>query len=132
MDGHVDHVGIAVEGIDRALAVYAMLGFETTDEETVEAEGVRAVFLGGTGLIRLELLEPTHEGSSLTRFLSRKGQGLHHIAVRVKNIDAAVSACKDRGVAIAGGIRTGALGRRVAFIHPRSASGVLIELVQAE
>ena len=130
MDGCVDHVGIAVEEIDRALAVYTMLGFETMEEETVEAEGVRVVFLGG-GRTRLELLEPTHEGSSLTPFLSRKGQGLHHIAVRVRDIDAAVSACKDQGIAIAGGIRTGALGRRVAFIHPRSASGVLIELVEA-
>ena len=132
MDGYVDHVGIAVEGIDRAMAVYAMLGFETEEEETVVAEGVRAVFLGGAGGTRLELLEPAHEGSSLARFLSKKGQGLHHIAIRVKDIDAAVSACNDAGLAIAGGIRKGALGRRVAFIHPGSASGVLIELVQAE
>lgn len=132
MDGHVDHVGIAVERVDRVLAVYAMLGFETMEEETVEAEGVRVVFLGGTGLTRLELLEPTHEGSSLARFLSGKGQGLHHIAVRVRDIDAAVSACRNQGLAIAGEIRTGALGRRVAFVHPQSASGVLIELVQTD
>ena len=132
MDGHVDHVGIAVERIDRALPVYAMLGFETMEEETVESEGVRVAFLGGTGPTRIELLEPTHEGSSLTRFLSGKGQGLHHIAVHVPDIDDAVSACKQQGLAIAGGIRTGALGRRVAFVHPRSASGGLIELVQAE
>lgn len=130
MDGCVDHVGIAVEKIDRALAVYSMLGFEKMEEETVDSEGVRAVFLGGAGLTRLELLEPLHDGSSLAGFLSRRGQGLHHVAMRVKDIQAAVSTCEEAGLTIAGPIRTGALGRQVAFIHPKSASGVLIELVQ--
>lgn len=132
MDGRVDHVGIAVEEIDRTLAVYSMLGFKRMEEETVDSEGVRVVFLGGAGLTRLELLEPLHEGSSLARFLSRRGQGLHHVAVRVDDIEAAVSACEEEGLTISGGIRTGALGRKVAFVHPKSASGVLIELVQAD
>jgi methylmalonyl-CoA/ethylmalonyl-CoA epimerase len=131
VDGCVDHVGIAVDEIDRALAVYSMLGFEKMEEETVEAEGVRAVFLGGAGLTRIELLEPLDERSSLARFISGRGQGLHHIAFRVKNVEAAVSTCKVDGLKIAGEVRTGALGRPVAFMHPKSASGVLIELVQA-
>ena len=126
----MDHVGIAVEEIDRALAVYSMLGFEKMEEETVDSEGVRAVFLGGAGLTRLELLEPLHDGSSLAGFLSRRGQGLHHVAMRVKDIQAAVSTCEEAGLTIAGPIRTGALGRQVAFIHPKSASGVLIEFIQ--
>ena len=130
MDGIVDHVGIAVEEIDRALAVYSMLGFEKMEDETVESEGVRAVFLGGAGLTRLELLEPLRAGSTLARFLSGKGQGLHHVAIRVKDIEAAVSTCENDGLTISGAVRTGALGRKVAFVHPRSASGVLIELVQ--
>lgn len=130
MDGIVDHVGIAVEEIDRALAVYSMIGFEKMEEETVESEGVRAVFLGGAGLTRLELLEPLRAGSTLARFLSGRGQGLHHVAIRVKDIEAAVSTCEDEGLTISGAVRTGALGRKVAFVHPRSASGVLIELVQ--
>ncbi len=132
MDGLVDHVGIAVEEIDRTLAVYSILGFERMEEETVDSEGVRAMFLGGAGLTRLELLEPLHDGSPLARFLSGRGQGLHHIAIRVKDIEAAVSTCEEEGLTISGAIRTGALGRRVAFVHPRSASGVLIELVQCE
>lgn len=132
MNGRVDHVGIAVDEIDRALAVYSMLGFEKMEEETVDSEGVRVVFLGGAGLTRLELLEPLPEGSSLARFLSGRGQGLHHVAVRVNDIEAAVATCEQEGLTISGAIRTGALGRRVAFVHPKSASGVLIELVQSE
>ena len=132
MDGQVDHVGIAVEEIDRTLAVYSMLGFERMEEETVDSEGVRVVFLGGAGLTRLELLEPLHEGSSLARFLSGRGQGLHHVAVRVNDIEAAVATCEQHGLTISGSNRTGALGRKVAFVHPKSASGVLIELVQAD
>ncbi|MDE2889992.1 MAG: methylmalonyl-CoA epimerase [Gemmatimonadota bacterium] len=132
MDGRVDHVGIAVEEIDRTLAVYSMLGFERMEEETVESEGVRALFLGGAGPTRLELLEPLHDGSSLARFLSGRGQGLHHVAIRVRDIEAAVSACEEEGLTMSGAIRTGALGRKVAFVHPKSASGVLIELVQAD
>lgn len=132
MDGRVDHVGIAVEEIDRTLAIYSMLGFEKMAEETVESEGVRAVFMVGAGPTRLELLEPLHDGSSLARFLSGRGQGLHHIAIRVKDIEAAVSACEEEGLTMSGAIRTGALGRKVAFVHPKSASGVLIELVQVD
>ncbi|MDE2999858.1 MAG: methylmalonyl-CoA epimerase [Gemmatimonadota bacterium] len=132
MDGRVDHVGIAVEEIDRTLAVYALLGFEKMEEETVTSEGVRAVFLGGAGRTRLELLEPMHDRSSLARFLSGRGQGLHHVAIRVEDIEAAVSTCEQEGLTISGAIRTGALGRKVAFVHPKSASGVLIELVQAD
>ena len=131
MDGCVDHVGIAVEGIDQALAVYSMLGFKKAEEETVEAEGVRAVFLAGAGLTTIELLEPLDDRSSLARFLSRRGQGLHHIAIRVTDIEAAVSSCEDEGLTIVGKIRIGALGRQVAFLHPKAASGVLIELVHA-
>ncbi|MDE3257387.1 MAG: methylmalonyl-CoA epimerase [Gemmatimonadota bacterium] len=132
MDGCVDHVGVAVDEIDRALAVYSMLGFERMEEETVDSEGVRVVFLGGAGLTRLELLEPLHERSSLARFLSGRGEGLHHVAVRVNDIKAAVATCEEEGLTISGSIRTGALGRKVAFVHPKSASGVLIELVQAD
>ncbi len=132
MDGRVDHVGIAVEEIERTLAVYSMLGFEKMEDETVDSEGVRAVFLGGAGLTRVELLEPLHDGSSLARFLSGRGPGLHHVAIRVKDIEAAVSTCEEEGLTLSGAIRTGALGRQVAFIHPRSTSGVLIELVQDE
>ncbi len=131
MDGCVDHVGIAVEGIDQAMAAYSMLGFQKMEDEAVEAEGIRAVFLGGGGRTRIELLEPLDDRSTVARFLSRRGQGLHHIAIIVKDIEAAVSTCKDEGFAISGDIRIGALGRRVAFVHPKSASGVLIELVQA-
>lgn len=132
MNGCVDHVGVAVDEIDRALGVYSMLGFERMEEEIVDSEGVRVVFLGGDGPTRLELLEPLHDGSSLARFLSGRGQGLHHVAVRVNDIEAAVATCEQEGLTISGLIRTGALGRKVAFVHPRSASGVLIELVQAE
>lgn len=132
MNGCVDHVGVAVDEIDRALVVYSMLGFERIEDEIVDSEGVRVVFLGGAGLTRLELLEPLHDGSSLARFLSGRGQGLHHIAVQVNDIKAAVATCEQEGLTISGSIRTGALGRKVAFVHPKSVSGVLIELVQAD
>jgi methylmalonyl-CoA epimerase len=127
----LDHVAIAVRSIADALpALRAITGGAVTPRERVDAQGVELVFVGeGSG--RLELLEPTTPDSPVARFLERRGPGLHHIAYRVPDIDAALERLRDQGIhLIDDRPRPGAHGTRVAFIHPRGTNGVLIELVE--
>lgn len=133
MERVLDHVAIAVPSIAAALPQYeTLLGARGSVPEEVAEQGVALVFVGaGSG--RIELLEPLHEDSPVARFLARRGPGLHHIAYRVPDIEAALASCTAEGLeAIDARPRTGAHGRRVAFLHPRSVSGVLIELVEDE
>lgn len=125
----IDHLGIAVPSVDAALAAYRALGFELADTHEVPTEKVRAAFLP-VGESRLELLEPTDPDSVIARFLQKRG-GLHHVCVLVEDIDAALAELKQRGVELLDQApRVGAGGSRVAFVHPRSAAGVLLELKQ--
>ncbi|MDA0744897.1 MAG: methylmalonyl-CoA epimerase [bacterium] len=125
----VDHTAIAVKNLDLAQRVYLDLGFTTLHTETVHSESVRLVFLrAGTSL--LEILEPVGKGGQLGKFIEKHGEGLHHLAMRVPDIERAVLDSKSKGYICAGEIRPGALGRQVAFLHPRSTQGVLIELVE--
>lgn len=130
-ESRLEHVAIAVSNLDEALRVYrSILARPESGTEVVESEGVRVAFfdLGGA---RLELMEPTSEDSPIARFLDRHGPGLHHLAVEVSDIEDAIARCREAGIETVGDApRDGAGGRRVAFLHPRTASGVLVELSQ--
>jgi len=126
---HIDHVGIAVRSLEDAVPLYrAILGAPPAGYETVSAEGVRVAFFG-EGAGRVELLEPAGTDSPVGRFLERHGPGLHHVCLTVADLDAALEKARAAGAEpLPPGIRTGAEGSRVAFLHPRSAGGVLLEL----
>jgi LAO/AO transport system kinase len=125
----VDHLGIAVRDLAAAVHAYEAIGFTVDRIEEVPTERVRAAFLP-IGDAHLELLEPTDPGSVIARFLEKRS-GLHHVCVRVDDIDAALARLKAAGVALVDEVpRPGAGGCRVAFVHPRAAEGVLIELKQ--
>lgn len=126
------HVAVAVRSVDEALRVYAgALGLELVAAEEVEPEGVRVAMLrapGGGPL--LELVEPLREDSSVARFLERRGEGLHHIAFEVDDLEGAVAALRGRVTLVDDRPRRAAGGRRAVFVHPKSAHGVLVELVE--
>ena len=126
----IDHLGIAVPSLDEAVAAYQALGFAVESTHDVPTEKVRAAFLP-VGESRLELLEPTDPASVIARFLEKRS-GLHHVCVLVDDIEAALAELKARGVALIDeSSRPGAGGCRVAFLHPRAAGGVLLELKEA-
>jgi LAO/AO transport system kinase len=125
----LDHIGIAVRSIAEARGFYASLGIPTTHEETVEHEQVKTAMLPLGGM-RIELLEPTAEDSTIGRFLAKRGPGPHHLAIRLGGIDALFDRLRAEGVRLASDrIRTGAGGHRYFFIHPASTGGVLLEIV---
>jgi methylmalonyl-CoA/ethylmalonyl-CoA epimerase len=123
----IDHLGIAVPSLKDALPAWEALGFALEVQHDVPTEKVRAAFLP-VGESHLELLEPTDPSSPIARFLESR-KGLHHLCVEVDDIQAALDALKARGVALLDETpRLGAGGCRVAFLHPRAAGGVLLEL----
>jgi methylmalonyl-CoA/ethylmalonyl-CoA epimerase len=123
----VDHLGIAVKHLTEAVKAYETLGFTVEMTHEVPTEKVRAAFLA-VGESHLELLEPTDPSSVIARFLEKRS-GLHHVCVLVEDIDAALAELKARGVPVLDETpRIGAGGCRVAFVHPRGAAGVLLEL----
>ena len=126
----VDHVGIAVRSLDAALKVYAAIGLRPTIRESVPSEGVKVAFLP-TGESHLELLEPLAEDTPVARFLEKRGEGLHHVALAVDDVAAAMARARAAGLAVIDEVpRQGARGRKVAFVHPKSAGGVLLEFVE--
>jgi len=123
----IDHLGIAVPSLGKAIAAYEALGFRVEETHDVPTEKVRAAFLR-VGESHLELLEPTDPASVVARFLEKRS-GLHHVCVLVDDLDAALAEMKARGVPLLDETpRVGAGGCRVAFVHPRGAAGVLLEL----
>jgi methylmalonyl-CoA/ethylmalonyl-CoA epimerase len=123
----IDHLGIAVKDLSEAVQAYEALGFAVEARHDVPTEKVRAAFLP-VGESHLELLEPTDPSSVIARFLEKRS-GLHHVCVLVEDIDAALAELKARGVPVLDETaRVGAGGCRVAFVHPRGAAGVLLEL----
>ena len=132
MELPLDHVAIAVQSIARMQPLFeSLLGGGSTAPERVEAQGVEVVFVGA-GAGRLELLEPTRPDSAIAKFLDKRGEGLHHIAYRVPDIEAALARLAADGIELIDRVpRPGAGGHLVAFLHPRSTGGVLVELVQA-
>jgi methylmalonyl-CoA epimerase len=127
----IDHLGIAVKSLAAAKNIYETLGLTVSPEETVEAEQVRLAMVP-MGESRLELLEPTSDNSPIAKFISKRGEGLHHVSLRVPNLTATVERLKKDGVRLVSNeIKVGAGGHRYIFIHPSSAGGVLLELVEA-
>lgn len=126
----IDHLGIAVESIEAVRGFYEALGLRIAQEETVEHEQVRTAMLP-VGESRIELLEPTQADSAVGKFLKKRGAGLHHVALRVDDIAAALASLKARGVRlISEEIQSGAGGHLYFFVHPSSAGGVLLEICQ--
>lgn len=128
----IDHLGIAVKSLANAKSIYEKLGLTLSAEEVVEQEKVRLVMVP-VGESRLELLEPTSDDSTIAKFLAKRGEGLHHVCLKVPNLAAAVAKLKQEGVRLVSNeIKTGAGGHRYVFVHPSSAGGVLLELVEGE
>jgi methylmalonyl-CoA epimerase len=131
MFGLIDHVGVAVEDLDGALELYeGTFGMPVAHRETVEEQGVEAVLLD-VGDCHVELLSPLGPDTPVGKFLERKGPGLHHVAYRVDDIEAALAQLKDDGVELIDAEpRTGIRNSRVAFVHPKATGSVLTEIVQ--
>ena len=131
MFAQIDHVGVAVEDLDAAIALHEQTyGLALAHREVVEEQGVEAVLLDA-GESHVELLRPLQPDTAVGRFLASRGPGLHHVAYRVGDIDAALDALRDRGVQLIDETpRVGIRDSRVAFVHPRSTGGVLTEIVQ--
>ena len=126
----IDHLGIAVKSVQAAKSLYEKLGLQASSEETVEGEQVHVAMIP-VGESRIELLEPTSETSTIAKFLAKRGEGLHHICLRVHDLKAAVDRLKREGVRLVSEeIKIGAGGHRYVFVHPSSTGGVLIELVE--
>jgi methylmalonyl-CoA epimerase len=128
----IDHLGIAVKSLASAKTIYEKLGLAVSPEETVEGEQVRVAMVP-VGDSRIELLEPTSATSTIAKFLSKRGEGLHHVSLRVPDLARIVEELKRDGVRLVSDeIKVGAGGHRYVFVHPSSAGGVLLELVEAD
>ena len=127
----IDHVGIAVESIENWIGFYRdVLGLKYTGSEEVPEQKVRVAFLT-IGESRIELLEPTSEDSPIANFLEKRGGGIHHIAVLVDDIDAAIARHREAGARLIDNEpRIGAHDMKIAFIHPKASGGVLLELCE--
>ena len=127
----IDHIGIAVKSLAEAIRVYEdAIGLKVSGYDQVDDQGVRVAMLS-IGESRIELLEPTGPDSPIEKFMTKRGEGLHHIALRVDNIEQTLDRLKASGVRLIDSIpRPGAHNTRTAFIHPSSTHGVLLELVQ--
>ena len=125
----IDHLGIAVRSIDTALEFYEQLGFTVGLRETVAQEKVTVAMLPAADS-RIELLEATEPDSVIAKFVEKRGEGLHHVALKVPDLNAAVARLKARGARLLNEPRPGAGGHLYVFVHPSSTGGVLLELIQ--
>jgi len=124
----LDHIGIAVNSIDAAKKIYEDLGLHVGHVETVETQKVRTAFLS-VGDAAIELLEPSGPDSTIAKYIEKRGEGIHHICLRVDDLDAQLARLKERGYRLINEAPVpGAHGCRVAFLHPAAGNGVLIEL----
>jgi methylmalonyl-CoA/ethylmalonyl-CoA epimerase len=124
----IDHIAIAVDNVEESAKIYQKaLGAVHVEFETVESEGVKiAIIELENG--RIELMQPTNDSSPIKKFLDKKGQGLHHLALDTDNIEGEVERMGGCGIQFLGKIRPGSAGTKVTFIHPKSLNGVLTEL----
>ena len=124
----IDHIAIAVNDVEESAKVYQQaLGVDSVEFETVESEGVKiAIIELENGCI--ELMQPTNDSSPIKKFLDKKGQGLHHMALDTDDIEGEVERMEGCGIQFLGKIRPGSAGTKVTFIHPKSLNGVLTEL----
>lgn len=127
----IDHVGVAVKSLDDAVAVYRdILGFKLEGVHVLKERKVRVAFLSSGGETNIELLEPLGADSPIAKFLESHGEGIQHIAVRVDNIEEVLNQYKAKGIILIDEKpRVGAEGAKIAFVHPKSTKGVLLELV---
>ncbi|WP_027407711.1 methylmalonyl-CoA epimerase [Anoxybacteroides tepidamans] len=127
----IDHIGIAVSSIEKALPFYVdILQLELLGIEEVESEKVKVAFLK-IGESKIELLEPTAPDSAVAKFIEKRGEGIHHVALGVDDIQARIDELKTKGIRMLNDTpKTGAGGALVAFMHPKSAQGVLYELCE--
>ena len=126
---HIDHLGIAVNSIEAAVGLYQSLGLSVAQKEIVATEKVSVAMLPA-GDSRIELLEPAAPDSPISKFLEKRGPGLHHIALRVPDLGAALERLRASGARLLNEPRTGAGGHSYVFVHPASTGGVLLELIQ--
>jgi len=132
MESRLDHVAIAVRSVASALAFYRdQLGFQVTQHRTIAEDGVGVTMLDG-GSVRIDLLEALGPESVIARFLDKRGEGVHHVAMTVQDLSETVERLRAAGVKILNDPRPGGDGRLSAFVHPASTGGVLLELLQQE
>lgn len=133
MVGKVDHIGIAVKSIDEALKFYTdVLGLKCTGYEEVLEQKVKTAFIPA-GDSEIELLESTSDDGPIAKFIEKKGEGIQHIALRVDDIEKAIEDLKSKGIVLIDEKpRYGAGGAKIAFLHPKSTKGVLLELCQRD
>ena len=124
----IDHIAIAVNDVEESAKIYQQaLGVDEIEFETVESEGVKVAIIALENG-RIELMQPTNDSSPIKKFLDKKGQGLHHMALDTDNIESEVERMEGCGIQFLGKIRPGSAGTKVTFIHPKSLNGVLAEL----
>jgi methylmalonyl-CoA/ethylmalonyl-CoA epimerase len=125
----VAHIGIAVASINDALSFYRdVLGLSPGKPETADGATIVSLRFGG---VDVELLEPRHPDSPVAKFLAKRGPGIHHVCYRVPDLDAALARCRSAGYQLIDDTpRRGAGGRRIAFLHPKSTNGILLELTE--
>ena len=124
----IDHIAIAVNDVETSAKIYQqVLGIDEIEFETVESEGVKVAIIPMENG-RIELMQPTNDESPIKKFLDKKGQGLHHMALETDNIEGEVERMEGCGVQFLGKVRPGSAGTKVTFIHPKSLEGVLAEL----
>ncbi len=132
-DGTIDHIGIATSSLDESQQLWSILGFTQGEDQINSEQGVKIRFMNGNTSTRIELLEPLGDDTPVGKFISKYGPGIQQIAVRVADIEETISVLLSVGVKMVSETPTlGADGHRIAFVHPSSAGGVLIELVESE
>lgn len=127
----IDHVGIAVKSVDESLKFYRdILGLEFKGIEVLEDRGLKVAFLK-TGESKIELLESISKDSNIEKFIEKKGEGIHHLALKVDDVDDKIESMEELGTKFIGEASIGAGGKKIVFIHPKSTNGVLMELCQS-
>jgi methylmalonyl-CoA epimerase len=128
----MDHVGVAVKNLDEAVRVYRdALGFKLEGIHVLNERKVKVAFLSSGGETDIELLEPLSNDSAIAKFLETRGEGIHHFAMKVDDVEVALEDFKKKGVTLIDEKpKAGAEGKKIAFVHPKSTRGVLLELVQ--
>ncbi|HEX5168188.1 MAG TPA: methylmalonyl-CoA epimerase [Cyclobacteriaceae bacterium] len=127
----LEHIGIAVRNLEESNVLFAkLLGKEHYKIEVVESEGVRTSFFEVNG-VKIELLEATNENSAISKFIAKRGEGIHHLAFEVKNIEEEINEYKSKGFELINEVpKQGADNRRICFLHPKTTNGVLIEFCE--
>ena len=125
----IDHIGVAVKSIDQAFKFYQSLGWKDMRVEVVESEKVKVGFIEFDNSVSIELLEPTSSDSPVAKFIEKRGEGIHHICMKVPNVQKSLDRLKDDGHRLVNEMpKAGAKGCWIAFVHPSAANGVLVEL----